>query len=61
MSEKELVEIELDLPIETIEWLNNHAKFLGITLDELVENILEEGLLNETTKKTNESKVNTPT
>ena len=45
--EDNLVEIELDLPIETIEWLEQHSKFLGITVDELITKVLEEVLKNE--------------
>lgn len=46
-SKEGLVEIELDLPIETIKWLEEHSKFLGITVNDLLVNILEEELKNE--------------
>lgn len=47
MSKENMVEIEVDLEEEVIEWLEKRAKEDGITMDELVVKILEEELLNK--------------
>lgn len=56
----DLVEIELNLDENTIKVLESRSKFLGVTKEELVVNILEEEFNNEIIEKTKQGKVDSP-